>query len=92
MNNFYIKVTFLSIIIVIIFNLTIGPIIYKSIDPIIKISELATEKGQRVKIKDKILKEIENANSKKRYFTEKEAKIIGNFIKKISQELDLENQ
>lgn len=91
MNNFFVKTTFVSILIILIYNTTIGPIINKSLAPILKISDFAIEKQERLKVKDKLLKSLEKASSKERYLTKEEAQIISDFIKKISNELDMEN-
>jgi len=42
-----------------------------------------------LKAKNKILKEMKNANNKDKIFSEEEKKIIRNFLRKILTELDL---
>jgi len=48
-----------------------------------------SDKETIVEFKAKLLSEIDGANKKKSYFTEDEKRILSNFIKKISEELNL---
>ena len=47
------------------------------------------DRNKRLEIKEKILSEMEKANQKKNYFSEKERKIISNFVNKLFRELKI---
>ena len=52
--------------------------------------ELGKDKSGRMKIKNKILEELEKANNKEFILEKRERKIISTFIEKINKELTLE--
>ena len=47
------------------------------------------DRNKRLEIKEKILSEMEKANQKENYFSEKERKIISNFVNKLFRELKI---
>ena len=52
--------------------------------------ELGKDKAGRMKIKNKILEELEKANNKEFILEKRERKIISTFIEKINKELAVE--
>ena len=49
------------------------------------------EKSERVKVKEKIFSEISKANDKDKILSEKDRKILSEFIKKLQIELSQQN-
>tara|TARA_X000000950_G_C13405736_1_gene453996 strand:- start:4 stop:270 length:267 start_codon:yes stop_codon:yes gene_type:complete len=87
MKIFTLKVLIVSLVFYLIFELTIGSRIDKAEDFLQKFNN----KGERIKIKNKILFEMEKANKKDEIFKDSEKKILSDFIKKIQKELNSQN-
>ena len=47
------------------------------------------DRNKTLEIKEKIISEMEKANQKENYFSEKERKIISNFVNKLFRELKI---
>ena len=62
----------------------------KKIDYFSKLITEINNKENRIEIKNKILDEMERANTKEFILEKRERKIISTFIKKINKELSLE--
>lgn len=92
MKNFLYKIFLISLSIILIYNLTIGPTISQLTKPIVKVTELLDNKSEREKIKIKILNEIKKANNKENYLSNEEAQILSNFINKLMNEMNLNNK
>jgi hypothetical protein len=92
MKNFLYKIFLISLSIILIYNLTIGPTISQLTKPIVKVTELLDNKSEREKIKIKILNEIKKANNKENYLSNEEAQILSNFINKLVNEMNLNNK
>lgn len=87
MKLFIYKTLFISLVIVILFEIIIGSKL-KFVEK--KLFELKN-KQNILMVKEKIFKEIENGSKKENYFSEKEKVILINFIKKIKSELSPDN-
>ena len=72
----------------IVFELTIGSKIKQAQESILKYKS----KTERVKIKEKLIFEIEKANNKDKILSDKDRRAISKFILKIQEELDLEKK
>ena len=83
MKIFVVKTFIVSLAFFIVFELTISSKIRMVENSVIKFAE----KSERVKIKEKILLEISNANKKEKILSEKDRLILSEFIKKIQIEL-----
>lgn len=83
MKIFVVKTFIVSLAFFIVFELTISSKIRMVENSVIKFAE----KSERVKIKEKILLEIANANKKEKILSEKDRLILSEFIKKIQIEL-----
>ena len=83
MKIFVVKTFIVSLAFFIVFELTISSKIRMVKNSVIKFAE----KSERVKIKEKIFLEIANANKKEKILSEKDRKILSEFIKKIQIEL-----
>tara|TARA_B100001059_G_C17575792_1_gene447335 strand:- start:202 stop:459 length:258 start_codon:yes stop_codon:yes gene_type:complete len=83
MKIFVVKTFIVSLAFFVVFELTISSKIRVAQDSIMKLSE----KSERVKIKEKILSEIANANKKDKILSEKDRLILSEFVKKIQKEL-----
>ncbi len=84
MKIFTLKVLIVSVIFYIIFELAIGSRIDKAENFLQKFND----KGERIKIKNKILLEMEKANKKDKILKDDEKKIISEFIGKLQKELN----
>ena len=86
MKIFFVKTIIVAITFYIVFELTIGSKIKQAQESILKYKS----KTERVKIKEKLIFEIERANNKDKILSDKDRKVISKFILKIQEELDLE--
>ena len=85
MKIFIYKTIIIIFSIFLLFEFTIG----KRLDSYDDKLENLTNKQEREKIINKIKDEIEKANKKENILTESEQKLLSTFIKKISNELNL---
>ena len=83
MKVFVVKTFIVALAFFIVFELTISSKIKLAKENVIKFKE----KSERVKIKEKIFKEIENANKKDQILSENDRLILSEFLKKIQKEL-----
>ena len=88
MKTFFVKTIIVAIAFYIVFELTIGSKIKQVQDSILKYKS----KTERVKIKEKLIFEIERANNKDKILSDKDRRVISRFILKIQEELDLEKK
>jgi len=88
MKIFFVKTIIVAITFYVVFELTIGSKIRLVQDSVLKYKH----KTERVKIKEKIISEIERANKKDRILSDNDRRVISKFIIKIKEELDLENK
>ena len=88
MKTFFVKTIIVAIAFYIVFELTIGSKIKQAQESILKYKS----KTERVKIKEKLIFEIERANNKDKILSDKDRKVISRFILKIQEELDLEKK
>ena len=88
MKPFIIKTLGVAIIFYILFEITIG----SRLDEMQSNFSIVKNKQERIKIKDKILNEMEKATKKKQILNERERKIISEFLKKIKKEISSSNQ
>ena len=88
MKIFFVKTIIVAITFYIVFELTIGSKIKQAQESILKYKS----KTERVKIKEKLIFEIERANNKDKILSDKDRKVISKFILKIQEELDLEKK
>jgi len=85
MKLYVYKILIALISLYILFEFTLG----SRIDLYNKKLESLSDHQLRIEFKEKILQELEKGTKKENYFSEKERKIISNFLKKIFNELDL---
>jgi len=83
MKIFVVKTFVVALAFFIVFELTISSKIKMAQETVIKFNQ----KSERVKIKEKIFKEIENANKKDQILSENDRLILSVFFKKIQKEL-----
>ena len=88
MKTFFVKTIIVAITFFVVFELTIGSKIRLVQDSLLKYKN----KTERVKIKEKIISEIERSNNKNKILSDKDRKVISKFIIKIQEELDLEKK
>lgn len=88
MKTFFVKTIIVAIAFYIVFELTIGSKIKQAQESILKYKS----KTERVKIKEKLIFEIERANNKDKILSDKDRRVISRFILKIQEELDLEKK
>ena len=88
MKIFFVKTIIVAITFYIVFELTIGSKIKQAQESILKYKS----KTERVKIKEKLIFEIERANNKDKILSDKDRRVISRFILKIQDELDLEKK
>lgn len=86
MKPFVIKALIASIIFYILFEITIG----SRLNKVQNFFDLGKDKTGKIKIKNKILEELEKANNKEFILDTSERKIISTFLEKINKELALE--
>ncbi len=87
MKSFVVKTLIASIIFYVFFEIMIG----SRLDVVQNYLELVKDKSGRMKIKEKILHELEEANKKERILNEREGKIISEFLRKIQKEINSYN-
>ena len=87
MRSFILKTTIITAAIFFLFQLTIG---YR-VDNFSKNIKSLTNQHERIKIKTKILEEINKGNKKDYLFSIEEREILSRFINKILIELNLTN-
>ena len=87
MRSFILKTTIITAAIYVLFQLTIG---YR-VDNFSKNIKSLTNQHERIKIKTKILEEINKGNKKDYLFSIEEREILSRFINKILIELNLTN-
>ena len=85
MKTFFVKTIIVAITFFVVFELTIGSKIRLVQDSLLKYKN----KTERVKIKEKIISEIERSNNKNKILSDNDRKVISKFIIKIQEELDL---
>ena len=85
MKIFVVKSFIIALTFYIVFELTIGTKIRDVKESITKYQK----KTERVKLKEKIFSELEDANQKDKILSEKDREILSKFLKKIKNELDL---
>ena len=88
MKIFFVKTIIVAVAFYIVFELTIGSKIKQAQESILKYKS----KTERVKIKEKLIFEIERANNKDKILSDKDRRVISRFILKIQEELDLEKK
>ena len=86
MKSFVVKTLIASIVFYVLFEIMVG----SRLDVVQNYLELGKDKSGRMKIKNKILEELEKANNKEFILEKRERKIISTFIEKINKELTLE--
>ena len=87
MKSFVVKTLIASIIFYVLFEIMIG----SRLDVVQNYLELGKDKSGRMKIKEKILHELEEANKKEQILNEREGKIISEFLRKIQKEINSYN-
>ena len=85
MKIFVVKTFIIALTFYAVFELTIGTKIRDIKESITKYQK----KTERVKLKEKIFSELEDANQKDKILSEKDREILSKFLKKIKNELDL---
>ena len=88
MKIFFVKAIIVAVMFYIVFELTIGSKIKQVEETFLKYQN----KSERVKIKEKIISEIEDANKKEKILNERDKKALSEFFKKIRKELEIENK
>ena len=86
MKPFVVKALIASIIFYILFEITIG----SRLNKVQNFFDLGKDKAGKMKIKNKVLEELEKANNKEFILDKRERKIISTFLEKINKELELE--
>ena len=86
MRSFIYKTIILGIIVVLVFEVTIGRKFNQIND---KVETFFTKEGRR-EVVTNLKKEIKKANEKENYLNEDERILLKNFILKIKKELDLQ--
>ena len=84
MKPFVVKALIASIIFYVLFEIMIG----SRLDIVQNYLELGKDKSGRMKIKEKIFHELEQANKKEQILNEREGKIISEFLRKIQKEIN----
>jgi hypothetical protein len=87
MKSFVVKTLIASIVFYVVFEIMIG----SRLDVVQNYLELGKDKSQRMKIKEKIFHELEQANKKEQILNEREGKIISEFLRKIQKEINSYN-
>ena len=88
MKIFFVKTIIVAVMFYVVFELTIGSKIKQVEETFLKYKT----KSERVKIKEKIISEIEDANKKEKILNERDKKALSEFFKKIRKELEIENK
>ena len=87
MKSFVVKTLIASIIFYVLFEIVIG----SRLDIVQDYLEVGKDKSGRMKIKEKIFHELEQANKKEQILNEREGKIISEFLRKIQKEINSYN-
>jgi len=87
MKSFVVKTLIASIIFYALFEIMID----SRLDIVQNYLELGKDKSGRMKIKEKIFHELEQANKKEQILNEREGKIISEFLRKIQKEINSYN-
>ncbi len=87
MKSFVVKALIASIIFYVLFEIMIG----SRLDVVQQYLQIGKDKSGKMKIKEKILHELEEANKKEQILNERERKIISEFLRKIQKEINSYN-
>ena len=87
MKSFVVKALIASIIFYVLFEIMIG----SRLDVVKNYLEIGKDKAGRMKIKEKVFHELEEANKKEQILNERERKIISEFLRKIQKEINSYN-
>ena len=87
MKSFVVKTLIASIIFYVLFEIMIG----SRLDVVQNYLNLGKDKAGRMKIKEKVFHELEEANKKEQILNERERKIISEFLRKIQKEINSYN-
>ena len=87
MKSFVVKALIASIIFYVLFEIMIG----SRLDVVQDYLEIGKDKAGRMKIKEKVFHELEEANKKEQILNERERKIISEFLRKIQKEINSYN-
>ena len=87
MKSFVVKVLIASIIFYVLFETMIG----SRLNVVQNYLEIGKDKAGRMKIKEKVFHELEEANKKEQILNERERKIISEFLRKIQKEINSYN-
>jgi len=87
MKSFVVKALIASIIFYVLFEIVIG----SRLDVVQNYLNLGKDKAGRMKIKEKVFHELEEANKKEQILNERERKIISEFLRKIQKEINSYN-
>jgi len=87
MKSFVVKALIASIIFYVLFEIMIG----SRLDVVQNYLEIGKDKAGRMKIKEKVFHELEEANKKEQILNERERKIISEFLRKIQKEINSYN-
>ncbi len=87
MKSFVVKTLIASIIFYVLFEIMIG----SRLDVVQDYLEIGKDKAGRMKIKEKVFHELEEANKKEQILNERERKIISEFLRKIQKEINSYN-
>ena len=88
MKIFFVKTILVAVTFYVVFELTIGSKIKQAEETFLKYKN----KTERVKIKEKIITEIEDANKKEKILGDRDRKVLSKFFIKIRKELETENK
>ena len=84
MKIFFVKTIIIAATFYAVFELTIGSKIRQAEEAVLKYKN----KSERVKIKEKIISEIEDANKKEKILGDRDRKVLSEFFIKIRKELE----
>ena len=87
MKSFVVKALIASIIFYVLFEIMIG----SRLDVVQQYLQIGKDKLGKMKIKEKVLHELEEANKKEQILNERERKIISEFLRKIQKEINSYN-
>ncbi len=87
MKSFVVKALIASIIFYVLFETMIG----SRLNVVQNYLEIGKDKAGRMKIKEKVFHELEEANKKEQILNERERKIISEFLRKIQKEINFYN-
>ncbi len=87
MKSFVVKALIASIIFYVLFETMIG----SRLNVVQNYLEIGKDKAGRMKIKEKVFHELEEANKKEQILNERERKIISEFLRKIQKEINSYN-